>query len=129
GDPVEVRGALFTDGTLDMLGVRVVLGRPLQRADHEPGAPNVLLLSHGLWQRMFGGMPDVLGRTLTVSGSPYEIVGVLEPGREVPSDAELFGAVTQDSTFNAMTPVARRGEFLNVVARLRPGIPAATADA
>ena len=129
GDPVEVRGALFTDGTLDMLGVRVVLGRPLQRADHEPGAPNVLLLSHGLWQRMFGGMPDVLGRTLTVSGSPYEIVGVLEPGREVPADAELFGAVTQDSTFNAMTPVARRGEFLNVVARLRPGVPAATADA
>ncbi|HEX6308445.1 MAG TPA: ABC transporter permease [Longimicrobiales bacterium] len=129
GDPVEVRGALLTEGLLDMVGARVVLGRPLQPADHEPGAPDVVVLSHGLWQRMFGGVPDVLGRTLTLSGSPYEIVGVLEAGREIPADAELFGAVTHDSTFNATTPIARRGEYLNVVARLRPGVSPATADA
>lgn len=130
GEPTELRGALATEGLHEMIGARVVLGRPLQPADHAPGAPDVVLLSHGLWQRLFGGDPSVLGRTLTLSGQPYEVVGVLAPGREMPEDAEVFGALTRDSTFSATTTSpARRGEFLNVVARVRPGVTMAAAHA
>lgn len=129
GDPVELYGSLVTDGLLDMIGATTTIGRTFRPDDHAPGAPDVAILSHGLWQRMFGGSPGVLGTTLTLSGTLYEVVGVLAPGREMPADAELFAAITQDTTFDATTAVSRRGEFLNVVARLRDGVAPGTADA
>ena len=79
-----------------LIGARAVLGRTLQPADNEQAAPTVAVLSHGYWQRRFGGDPNVVGKTLGVqtgvygqhfdlTAAPYEIVGVLAPGVALPA--------------------------------------------
>ncbi len=59
-----------------VLGVKAELGRTLQPADDAPGAPLVVVISHGVWQQVFGGSPDVTGRTLKINGRSFEIIGV-----------------------------------------------------
>ena len=63
---------------------RPALGRTLRPADDTPGHEKVVVLSHGLWQRRFGGDPAVVGRSLTLNGESFTVVGVLEPGLPLP---------------------------------------------
>jgi hypothetical protein len=73
--PERLIGASVTANFFDVMGVRPQLGRVFG-AEHEvPGKNTVVVLSHGLWQRLFGGAADVLGRTMTLSGTVYEVVG------------------------------------------------------
>src|SRR6185295_7135546 len=96
-----------------------------------PGGADVVLLSHGLWQRRFGGRPDVLGQSLDLDGRPHTIVGVL------PRAASLFpfhqiGVWTprpQEVSFLVRTQIDGGGFFFNVVARLKPHTSLATARA
>jgi predicted permease len=60
----------------DALGVRLAAGRALQPADDQPGAPPVVVLSHGVWERAFGGRPDAVGATIRMNGRPFQVVGV-----------------------------------------------------
>ncbi len=77
GKPVLVTGELVTANYFPLLGVRPALGRGfLPEENVAEGASPVMVLSHGLWQRRFGGRPDVLGQTLQVSGVTYTVVGV-----------------------------------------------------
>ena len=66
------------------------MGRTLVAADHEPGASDVIVISHALWQRRFGGAADVVGRHVTLGGEPREIVGVLPAKRVWPAEVALF---------------------------------------
>src|SRR5262245_5155372 len=68
---LQVRGAFF-----DLLGAHVAHGRPLTPADDDPAA-HVVVLSHGFWQRRFGGDPGIVGRGMTLDEQAYSIVGVL----------------------------------------------------
>ena len=79
----------------ELIGARTVLGRGLQAADNELAAPTVAVVSHGYWQRRFGGDPNIIGMTLPMQTGvfaqyfeltvpPYEIVGVLAPGVALP---------------------------------------------
>ncbi len=80
-DTEQLSGQLVTGDYFEVLGVRPYLGRLLQPADDvEPGAHPVVVLSHGLWLRRFGGDPDVVGRTVPLGAEPYEVVGVTPPG-------------------------------------------------
>ncbi|HEU4629284.1 MAG TPA: ADOP family duplicated permease, partial [Gemmatimonadaceae bacterium] len=75
-----VTGAIVTGDFLPLLGVRPVLGRLLQPADDTmPGAPPVVVLGHGFWQRAFGGSPAVVGTTIRLDQASYTIVGVAPP--------------------------------------------------
>lgn len=78
--PEEVPALMVTDGFLGILRIRPVLGRDFTAADDAPGAPATVILGHGYWQRAFAGDPGVIGRTLTVSGTQREIIGVLPEG-------------------------------------------------
>src|SRR5262245_43595314 len=69
-EPERTRVMLVTYGTLQALGVRPLLGRELSQEDDTPGAPDVVLLSYGYWQRRFGGDRGVIGRSLTVDSRP-----------------------------------------------------------
>ncbi len=72
-----VTGESVSANYFDVLGIHPVLGRRFARGeDAAPGVAAVVVVSHGLWQRQFGGATDVVGRTLTLSGRPYAIVGV-----------------------------------------------------
>src|SRR5262245_1865911 len=74
--PERVLGAAISASVFPMLGVTPALGRAFAREDDRPAAPRVVMLSHGLWQRRFGGDPDVLGRSMTIAGTTYSVIGV-----------------------------------------------------
>ena len=76
GEPERVQGLQVTDGVLPLLGVVPVKGRLFTRADAAPGTPRRVILTHGYWQRKFGGA-DVVGQSLNVDGEPLEVIGVL----------------------------------------------------
>jgi predicted permease len=77
GEPARVEGLLVTDGTLGVLRVQPALGRGFSKEDDTPGTPERVLLSHGYWQRTFGGDPAIVGRGITIDGRSREIIGVL----------------------------------------------------
>jgi len=128
GEPREVRGTNVSDGLLGLLGLPVALGRTLAPGENQPGRAGVAVLDHGFWQRQFGGDRSVLGRTVTIAGAPFEIVGVLAPGARLLDDADVYAPLVYNDTFSAATAKERRGEFLTVIARARPGIALAQVD-
>ncbi|HUQ85964.1 MAG TPA: ABC transporter permease [Vicinamibacterales bacterium] len=129
GEPREINGAFVSGGAFDMLGVRVATGRGFTAEENQPGRGGVVILSHGFWQRAFGGDAAVLGRALTIGGNTSTIVGVTTPDSELPEPADAFFPLTYDDTFDAGTAKARRSEFLMVLGKARPGIDAAAVDA
>jgi macrolide transport system ATP-binding/permease protein len=78
--PALVTGEAVSDGYFEVLGVRLPRGRPIAPADNaNPGSPPVMVLSHGMWQRRFGGREDMLGSTVTLSGTAYTVIGIAPP--------------------------------------------------
>ena len=129
GDPMEVPGAMVTTGLLEFLGLEMRLGRTFLSDESRPGRTNVTVLSHGLWQRVFGADRNVLGRSITVSGRPLTVVGVLAPEAALPYEAELFAPLEFDARFDATTGRGRRSEFLATIGRARAGVGAVDLDA
>src|SRR5262245_18784570 len=111
--PERVEGAAISASVFPMLGVTPALGRAFAGQDDRPGAPRVVMLSHGLWQRRFGGDPNVLGRGVSLNG----IAPVL---RFPSSDAELWVPLEQYQSPDNMR--WRGSHLLDVIARLRPGV-------
>ncbi|HEY7863036.1 MAG TPA: ABC transporter permease, partial [Thermoanaerobaculia bacterium] len=124
GEAERLSGMRVSPDYFDVTGASVELGRPLQ-PDDEPRA--VALLSHGLWQRRFGGAVDTVGKSIVLNGEAFTIVGVLRPDFvTLVREAEIV------VPYSPATDV-RRGNraqgFLRVVARLRPGVtPEEAAD-
>jgi putative ABC transport system permease protein len=123
--PERVYGLSATPRFLETLGVRPALGRLFVPEDAAPGAlPRALVLSHDLWQRRFGGAPDVVGRNIGLG----RVVGVLPPDFFFPSRRfELFRPMDLSRwTGPDATPEdlrsGRHARFLTVVARLKPGV-------
>lgn len=86
GEPELLSGARVSAELFSALGVLPQLGRALQPADNRPGATLVAVLGHGLWLRRFGGDPGVVGRTVTLDGMPFTVVGVMPRGFSFPGD-------------------------------------------
>ena len=80
GAPEQVLGARVSEGYFRVLGVEPMLGRVFAPDEHVPGADRVIIIYYDLWQRRFGGAPDVIGRTFRMDDTPYTIVGVMPPG-------------------------------------------------
>ena len=125
GEPREIPAAAVSKGFFQVLSVGLSSGRWFAEEEHTPGRGNVLIVSNGFAEQQLGGARSALGRNLTVSGQPATVVGVLAPDVQFPADAQLFSPLSYDSTFNSTTAAGRRGEYLSVIARLRPD---ATAD-
>ena len=128
GDPREVRGTSVSDRLFDLLGLQLALGRGLRPGDNQPGHDGVAVLDYGFWQRQFGGDPQVLGRRIRIAGTPVEIVGVLTRGTRMFDDADVYTPLLYNDTFSAATAKGRRGEFLTVLGRAKPGVALATVD-
>ena len=77
GEPERVTALEVTDGTLGLLRVQPILGRRFTADDASPRTPERVILAHAYWQRKFGSDPAVIGRHVTVDGTPREIIGVL----------------------------------------------------
>ena len=128
GEPREVRGTNVSDGLFALLGLPVTLGRTLLPGENQPGHDRVAVLDHGFWQRQFGGDRSVLGRTVSIAGTPVEIVGVLAPGAHLLDEADVYTPLVYNATFSAATATGRRGEFLTVIGRAKPGLALAQVD-
>jgi len=125
GEASYVSNCSVTGTFFATLGVAPVLGRALEPADDVAGAEKVLVITHALWQRRYGGARDVLGRKL---GEDLRIVGVMPPDFEYPKGVE--GWMTVEATASMQSnPVFReavRAEN-DLVARMRPGVTRAQA--
>ncbi len=76
GDPVRLRAAMLTAEVLPLLGVPPQLGRFFEEAEDRPGA-RAVILSHRLWRERFSARTDLLGQTITLNGTPHNVVGVM----------------------------------------------------
>jgi putative ABC transport system permease protein len=125
GEPQEITTGVVTAGLFDFLGFDVPVGRTFLPDENRAGRATVAILSQGLWQRMFGGNVSALGRSVTLGGRPYTIVGVLAAEAQLPYAAEIFIPLEYNNTFDAGTMQGRRSEFLATIGRARPGVSAA----
>ena len=129
GDAVRLQGARVTGRYFPTLGVPALLGRTIQPGEDAAGREQVVVLSHAVWQRQFGGDPGIVGRTLSLNGQSYEVVGIMPPefrdffSRNVELWAPLVFRPDQ------LADEERTHEFLSLTARLRDGVTAADADA
>lgn len=119
GTASYIRGTSVTGDFFDVLGVDPVLGRALIPADDLTGAEHVLVISHGLWQRRYGGSRDVIGRRLIIQQRPFSIVGVMPPGMDYPRGVEAW--MTVAATTSMLTDAAFRVS-VDVISRMREGV-------
>lgn len=125
--PRRVRVGVVSGEFFATLGVRAARGRPLQAADSELDAPHVVVLSWQLWQTVYGG-GDVLGTTIPLNSTRYEVVGVMPDRFSFPGESDLWIPMSIPVTTATFEPF--RGYLPSVViARRAPGVSAAVADA
>ena len=115
GEPEPIAGEQVSHEYFSVLGVGSALGRTFRVEDDVPNAPRVVMISDGIWRRHFGGAPDVIGRSVALSGQPHEIIGVLPAGFRpiVSASADLWRPLR----LNTVTP-SRGAVVLRAVARL-----------
>ncbi len=119
GEPVRVSASVVTPDVFRVLGVSALVGRTFTTGEGVPGSDDVVVLSHRIWRRRFGGDPGAVGSTLTVNDAARTIVGVMPPGFEFPSatvDVWVPWALDEAARGN------RRSHNLNVIGRLAPGV-------
>jgi predicted permease len=119
GAPEHVRGLDVTDGTLPLLAVSPLWGRLFTRHDDSPGAAQTVMLTYPYWQRRFGGTSSVIGRSITVGGTPREIIGVL-PQRFHFLDQKDPSLILPMQWDRATTTLG--GFNASAIARLKPGV-------
>jgi predicted permease len=90
GEPERVAAARVSPDLFRILGVHPQLGRLLRQDEDQPGRDDVVVVSNGLWRRRFAADPSVVGRTMTVDGEPFEIVGVLPDDFRFPAVSRLY---------------------------------------
>ncbi len=122
GAPRRVQGSAVTSNLLPMLGVSPFIGRLFTSAEDADG----IVLSHALWQDAFAGSHDVIGRTVVLDGAPRVVIGVMPPDFHFPSRAVEFWLPMPN---DQLADDDRTNNWFEVVARLRPGVTVAQAQA
>ncbi|HWQ36036.1 MAG TPA: ABC transporter permease [Blastocatellia bacterium] len=121
GEAERLRTAQMSADIFEALRARAALGRTYTNDEDKPGASPVVVLSHGLWQRRFGGDPQIIGRTLTLNERSYTVIGVMPQGFQFPTRVEMWvpvGPLSDSESWKS------RGNHpgLAAVARLKPGV-------
>lgn len=134
---VFLRGSAVTSAYFETLGVQPVLGRGFRAEEDEPGGPAVVVLSHHIWEQMFGSDPSVLRRSVRLDGFDVQVVGVVPPGvyptqptvsAEIPfttSNQDFFVPLQEGAAMWANY----RSHILGMIGRLSPGVTPETARA
>ncbi len=130
GEAERVPAMMVTDSYFRIMKGRPLLGRLFLPEEQQEGKDFVVVLSYGLWQRRFGGNPDVIGKTIRLNERPYTVVGVLSedvhslPTSLIEKTAELYRPVAE-----AHDETARGSRHLRAIARLKPGVELQQAQA
>ena len=133
GEPEQLGGLIVSANFFSLLGVEPERGRIFQVDDGRSGAPRVAMLSHRYWQNRFNSDSSLIGKTLTLSGDPVTVVGVMPPNFQDDNYQIWLNPrrMVPDWQFNAdidLTSVRSTG-FLRVIARLKPSVTLSQAQA
>ena len=119
GEPERVAAFAVTANFFPLFGVQPLLGRNFLPEEDRPGASKVTLLSHSLWQSRYGGDKQILNRDILLNGEKHTVVGVMPPGFQfIESEVRVWVPIA----FEPEDLANRGGHYLNVVARLKPGV-------
>jgi len=131
GDPEQVNGSRITHNFFSALGAEARLGRVFLPEEDQLGKNKIVVLSHGFWQRRFGGDPGIVNKNITLNDESYTVVGVMPPnfqfGRELGQVVDLWTPIAftpQQLSYNNLT-----NENLFVFARLKRGVTIGQAQA
>jgi putative ABC transport system permease protein len=120
GEPERLQGARVSYNLLTTLGVQPIAGRSFSPEEDKDGGNRVVVLSYGLWQRRFGGDPNIIGQTIALDGTSYDVIGIMPAGFVFMIEVDLFTPIA----FKAEDLAANNhgNEYLIGVARLKPGV-------
>ena len=135
GEPERVGTIRVSSNLLPMLGQAAALGRVFAPDEDSPGKPATAVLSYGMWLRHFGGDPRMIGKSVTLNGVPYEVVGIMPRAFSLPREVlpTLDGAEQADILLPLPMPLGaaqnRDHEDYNIMGKLKPGVSVAQAQA
>ena len=118
GEPLRVNGRRVTLSLFDVLGARALVGRTFLPSEDQPGGPNVVVLSFGLWQRRFGGDPSFVGRSIVINNAPYLVVGVMPKTFQFLED---YVGLWVPAAFTS-EELTHDAHYLAVAGRMKPGL-------
>jgi putative ABC transport system permease protein len=117
GEPEQLPGGIVSANTFELLGVTPALGRSFRPEEDGPDQADVVILSHGLWERRFGASPSVLNQSIVVNNRPRTVIGVMPAGFRFPETAELWIPLTPE-----VKDWTRNDHGISAVGRLKPGV-------
>lgn len=130
GDPEQLGGMQISHNYFSLLGVTPMLGRDFLPSEDQPGAEKVAILSHGLWQRQFGGAEDAIGQTVTLDGQSHNVIGVMPAAvTSFPlNQLDVFTARPTEVSYLVPEQIDGGGFFFSLLARLKPNVSIAEAN-
>jgi len=120
GAPERIPGGRVSATLFRLLGVPALRGRTFGPEDDQPGKSQAVVLSYGLWQRSFGGVPQVVGKSITLNGDLFTVVGVMPATFLYPSASASEIWTVYDTA--SLSKRGRRADHLGVIGRLKNGI-------
>ena len=121
--PEQVHGIHVSEAYFRLFGAPIMLGRSFTQQEDSPNGGKVVLISYGLWQRKFGGNPNIVGSALSLGNEPYTIVGVLGQSFVADPEADIW------LPFQIDPNSTNQGHFFLGAARLKPGVSLPQANA
>jgi putative ABC transport system permease protein len=123
--PERIQGMVVTGNFFDVIGVKPIMGRGFYDSETEPGKNTAAIITHSLWQRRFGGDPNIINKTIHLNGYPKTIVGVMPERFNFPAGAEVYVPleITEKVASNRQT------HMYYVLGRLKPSVSIQTAQA
>ncbi|HEU5131363.1 MAG TPA: ABC transporter permease [Pyrinomonadaceae bacterium] len=130
GEPEVVPGAVVTFNYFDVLGREPLYGRTFTPQEDTPGNNHVALLSYGLWQRRYGGNPNIIGRSINLDSAPVTIVGIMPADFDFPDPAERANSAGHMQLWvpKGLDPQDATSWNLLAVGRLNPGATQSDAE-
>ncbi len=121
-EPLRVTSAVITRSLLDVLGVQPERGRNFTEEEDRNGGPKVAIISHGLWQKGFGGASDIIGKQIQVNATTTTVVGVMPANFAFPPGSNDQVELVVPFQFDPANPGSRGSHYLSVIGRLKPGV-------
>ena len=124
-DPERIMAFWVSDGFFQVLGMNPEQGRTFLGEEFEGGARHVVVVSDGFWKRRMGSEPDAVGRSISINGQAYTVVGIMPSDFNFPLETDVWAPLV----FTGAEKHDRSSHDLAVLARLKPGVPVAQARA
>jgi putative ABC transport system permease protein len=120
GSPQRVVGSAVSPSLFSMLGAQAFMGRTFLAEEAQPGREHEVVLSYGLWRRVFGANPNVVGSTIDIDGVPMSVVGVMPDGFAYPDETEIWGPLAFSP--GDLSENSRGSHGLEVLGRIKQGL-------